>query len=196
MIFGFNTDVQVNDVTYHVQTEDRGAKNPVIDSMIYVGGKIVERVRTPYSPAATPQEEIETLVRNQHRELVESIRSGVFQPSASRAPEPPPSLTGYGLRLLNQDDIARDGQLQFEFAVWNRAEASPAAGALLDLRWMPEGEPPQKVTLQAGDEGESTACFPIPETARDISLLVCAKGSAGHEIAKYRISLKTVAGNQ
>lgn len=195
MIFGFNTDVQRNDVTYHVQTEDRGAKNPIIDSMIYVGGKIVERVRTPYSPAATPQEEVETLVRNQHRELLESIRSGAFQPSASRAPEPPPTLSGYGLRLLNRDGIARDGQLQFEFSVWNRAEAEPAAGALLDLRWMPEGEPSQKVMLQAGDDGEAIACFPVPETARDISLLVCAKGSAGHEIAKFHVGSRLVAGD-
>ena len=76
MIFGFNTDVSGKDAVYHVQTEDRGVKNPVIDSIVYVGGEIVDRVRTPYVPQETDQAEIEAMVRNQHRQLVESIRSG------------------------------------------------------------------------------------------------------------------------
>ena len=50
MIFGFNTDVTGKDAVYHVQTEDRGAKHPVIDSIIYVSGRIVDRRQTPYVP--------------------------------------------------------------------------------------------------------------------------------------------------
>src|SRR5581483_577150 len=59
MIFGFNTDVPGKDAVYHVQTEDRGAKNPVIESMIYVGGKILGRRRTPYVPSELSREKIE-----------------------------------------------------------------------------------------------------------------------------------------
>ncbi len=187
MIFGFNTDVHINDVTYHVQTEDRGGKNPVVDSMIYVGGKIVERVRKPYNPEAVTQPEIEAMVRNQHRELLESIRSGTFVASAQTASQPLPPPSGYGLRLMNPDGIAGDGQFRFEFAVWNRTRAEPAQGASLDVRWMPDGEPVREIALQSGDEGEAVACFPIPEGEREITLLVCVQGSEGREIAKFRI---------
>src|SRR3990167_6424881 len=69
MIFGFNTDVTGKDAVYHVQTEDRGVRNPVVDSIIYVGGKIVDRRRTPYVPAEATQAQIEEMVRQQHKQL-------------------------------------------------------------------------------------------------------------------------------
>jgi len=56
MIFGFNTDVTGRDGVYHVQTEDRGTKNPVVESVVYVGGKIIAKRRTSYSPAEATAE--------------------------------------------------------------------------------------------------------------------------------------------
>jgi len=41
MITGFNQDVTFKNKVYHVQTEDRGKSNPVIESLIYVGGEIL-----------------------------------------------------------------------------------------------------------------------------------------------------------
>lgn len=195
MIFGFNTDVHVNDVTYHVQTEDRGARNPVVDSVIYVGGKIVDRVRTPYSPEAATQAEIETMVRNQHRAVLESIRSGTFT-TAKPAAEPLPRPSGYGLRLENPHDIVKDGQLRFEFHLWNRVQAAPAEGASLDVRWWLDGHTPDKIMLQAGEDGSAVLCLPMPPDQRDITLLVCAKGSEGREIAKFHVRGKALASDK
>ena len=48
MITGFNTDVEYNGRIYHVQTEDRGSSNPVIESLVYAGGEVLASVRTPY----------------------------------------------------------------------------------------------------------------------------------------------------
>jgi hypothetical protein len=187
MIFGFNTDVEGHGATYHVQTEDRGAKNPIVDSMIYVGGKIVDRVRTPYDPETTSQEQIESMVRNQHRELLDSIRAGTFRP-ASQEPAtelPPPS--GFGIRLLNPENLATDGQLRFELEVWDRKHLSPAQGTMLYLRWMPEGCEIQKLNLQTGEAGTALASFEIPEPERGGWLVVCVKAQAGREFAKYRV---------
>ena len=50
MIFGFDTNVPGKSAVYHVQTEDRGVENPVIESIIYIGDRIVDQVRTPYIP--------------------------------------------------------------------------------------------------------------------------------------------------
>ena len=41
MITGFNTDVKHDGSVYHVQTEARGRDNPVLESLVYVGGTIV-----------------------------------------------------------------------------------------------------------------------------------------------------------
>ena len=40
VITGFNTDVKYRGTVYHVQTEDKGAANPLIETLIYKGGEI------------------------------------------------------------------------------------------------------------------------------------------------------------
>ncbi len=49
MITGFNTDVQFDGRVYHVQTEDRGRENPVLESLIYIAGTVIASKRTAYS---------------------------------------------------------------------------------------------------------------------------------------------------
>ena len=41
MITGFNSDVKYRGLVYHVQTEDKGAENPLIETLIYKGGEIL-----------------------------------------------------------------------------------------------------------------------------------------------------------
>ena len=39
MITGFNSDVKYRGLVYHVQTEDKGKVNPLIETLIYRGGE-------------------------------------------------------------------------------------------------------------------------------------------------------------
>lgn len=48
MITGFNTDIEFEGVTYHVQTEDKGLATPIIISLVYDRGTILASKRTPY----------------------------------------------------------------------------------------------------------------------------------------------------
>jgi hypothetical protein len=48
VITGFNTDIEHDGVTYHVQTEDKGLDSPIILSLVYVGGTILASKRSPY----------------------------------------------------------------------------------------------------------------------------------------------------
>jgi hypothetical protein len=50
MITGFNTDVKYRGVVYHVQTEDKGTTNPLIETLIYKGGEI--GATSPPSPSS------------------------------------------------------------------------------------------------------------------------------------------------
>ncbi len=90
MLTGFNTDIEYAGTTYHVQTEDRGEKNPLIESLIYVGGEILASRRTEYRnllEAGADENAIRILMERQHRAIVEAIRSGrldlLTQPAAS-----------------------------------------------------------------------------------------------------------------
>ncbi len=49
MITGHNTDVEYKGQVYHVQTEDKGLNNPIIESLIYQKGKILGSKQTPYA---------------------------------------------------------------------------------------------------------------------------------------------------
>ena len=49
VITGFNTDVKFRGLVYHVQTEDKGKVNPLIETLIYKGGEILASRRLPYS---------------------------------------------------------------------------------------------------------------------------------------------------
>jgi hypothetical protein len=79
VLTGFNTDIEYDGVTYHVQTEDRGSGNPLIESLVYVKGEILATRRTEYSnllEVGAERPSIQILMERQHRNIVEAIRSG------------------------------------------------------------------------------------------------------------------------
>lgn len=79
MLTGFNTEIESDGVVYHIQTEDRGQGNPLIESLIYVRGEILATRRTEYRnllEAGADMNAIQTLMERQHKTIVEAIRSG------------------------------------------------------------------------------------------------------------------------
>jgi hypothetical protein len=185
MIFGFNTDVPAKEGVYHVQTEDRGAKNPVIESIIYVGGKIMGRRRTPYDAVET-KERIEEMVRRQHKDLVEAIRAGTWKPSGdgAQAAQAPPK--GYLIALTNPGNVRHGEYLRFQFSVRERAHNVPAAIAL-DVRWMLGGTVVEKQSLRSQADGGAEVWLPRPAELLYGTLLVRADGPGGREVAKFHV---------
>jgi len=79
LLTGFNTDIESEGITYHVQTEDRGGSSPLIESLVYMKGEILATRRTAYRElleAGADSKAIRTLMEQQHRAIVETIRSG------------------------------------------------------------------------------------------------------------------------
>lgn len=95
MITGFNTDIRHGDRVFHVQTEDRGTGNPIVESLVYVGGQILLSKRSPYTDLVVDGKPDEKAVRQlmdlQHRRIIEAIRRGRFDPTP---PGAPPSDSG------------------------------------------------------------------------------------------------------
>ncbi len=81
MITGFNTDVKYRGVVFHVQTEDKGLDNPIIESLIYTGGEILGSRRLPYSDLLAngyDENRIKKLMEEQHQKIIEEVRQGRF----------------------------------------------------------------------------------------------------------------------
>ncbi|MFI5181853.1 MAG: hypothetical protein ACHQPI_10715, partial [Thermoanaerobaculia bacterium] len=83
MLTGFNTDIRHSERVYHVQTEDRGPANPIIESLVYVGGEILLSKKSPYTEHVHGDKVNEKAVREmmdiQHRRILEAIRRGRLQ---------------------------------------------------------------------------------------------------------------------
>ena len=86
MITGFNTDVKYKGVVYHVQTEDKGQANPLIETLIYKGGEILGSRRLPYSDLVKgPADEatITRLMEDQHKGMIMEVKRGRFEPQGA-----------------------------------------------------------------------------------------------------------------
>lgn len=95
MQFGHNTNVTVGDVRYHVQTEDRGDAQALIDTMVYLNGRVVHRRTTNYLdllPIDGAKESIlKQRVDEQHHTIEGELRAGKLKLVEPAAPVAPPA---------------------------------------------------------------------------------------------------------
>jgi hypothetical protein len=88
VITGFNTDVKFRGVVYHVQTEDKGPQNPLIETLIYKGGEILASRRLPYSDVVsdpTDEAAITKLMEDQHKGMMLEVKRGKYEPVGEKA---------------------------------------------------------------------------------------------------------------
>lgn len=79
MITGFNTDIEYNGVTYHVQTEDKGVETPLILSLVYDRGTILASKRSPYDDLLNGEfneQELAERLQKQHKLICAAIKAG------------------------------------------------------------------------------------------------------------------------
>jgi hypothetical protein len=203
MIFGYNTDVKSGDTVYHVQTEDRGEKNPVIDSVIYVKGQIMDRRRTPYDPAQTAPERLQEMVKQQHRSLVDAIRGGNYAPpgaeetaapapvaavsAAALAAAPAPAACEPAIELLNAADPESAGRLLFRVLVRQGPGGGPLAGAAVEGILQSGEGADARAQAAASDDGVAEIVFEPPQ-AGSADVLFCAAAAGLRSIVKFRLS--------
>jgi hypothetical protein len=94
VITGFNTDVKFRGLVYHVQTEDKGKVNPLIETLIYKGGEILASRRLPYAELVKDKDTeaaIARLMEEQHKAMILEVKRGQFAPAEEGRPEEPRS---------------------------------------------------------------------------------------------------------
>src|SRR3990172_11952275 len=81
MLVGYNTNITYKGVTYHVQTEDSGPKNPVIVTLLYLKGSILASKKTSYGHLiddAEFEKKVGAMMKSQHKSLIKELIAGRY----------------------------------------------------------------------------------------------------------------------
>lgn len=196
MVFGFNTDIKVGNTVYHVQTEDRGSGNPVIDTTIYTQGRVLHKRATSYKDFLNSPEFNETALRErleeQHRTIIDELRTGKLQLAAAGHAPPVTEAQNSGVlvTLLNPASWLSGGTASLRIEVKSRKTGAGLAGA--DVEVSMEGAlRPVQFTAKTDARGMAEMTFPMPRLGpAGAELVIRASAGAGLDESRYSLRPK------
>lgn len=202
MITGFNTDVDHQGRVFHVQTEDKGLANPVVESLIYSGGEILTSKKTSYADLIESngysEDEIMHRMEAQHQALIRDVFNGKFD-----GDEPKPFghsiitnrsldevvlcfLETYGavepvkLEWLEEHVFVEGMQPTVRLRLIEESSGEPIEGVPVVVELISTGGQPRELFSSATDaEGLVEARFEIPESPGDDQAILCRAEVAG-----------------
>jgi hypothetical protein len=95
VITGFNTDVEYDGVTYHVQTEDKGLRTPFILSLVYNRGTILASRRVPYDDLVKDglnERALTERLQKQHKTICAAVKKGRIDEFKRKPPPSAPTI--------------------------------------------------------------------------------------------------------
>lgn len=195
MSSGFNSDIQVGAEAFHVQTEDRGPLHPFIDTAVYHRGRVVHRRSSGYedwvvSPDFTP-EKLQHRVAEQHRAIIEELRSGALDAEIARASEQDADASGIEAELLNPGSWLSGGQIGLEIEIRRRSDRKPVPGAQVEATIESALQESHHETT-SDEHGRARIQFPLPPLGKgDLALVIHAR--AEHGTADIRFTMRSRA---
>jgi len=193
MSAGFNTDVQVRDQVFHIQTEDRGPIRPVIDSSVYQNGRVVHRRTFDYSEFSNTPDFTDDVIAQrvgvQHRAVIEDLRSGALDAEIAAANQQAIRAAGIQIELLNPQSWLAGGTVSLDVEVARRADRRAEAGAQVEA--IIEGALEEtRHTATADESGRTRIEFPLPPLGKgDLTLLILANSETGK--AEVRFTMRS-----
>jgi hypothetical protein len=198
MATGHNSNAVFSGVTYHVQTEDRLAEHPFIDTTVYSNGKVLHRRTNSYYdllPMAPEKEAIlQQRVDAQHHGVMEEIRSGALHLTPSPAPQVSAPVAAKSqspnlqLELLNPRHWLAGGKAHLEMHVKVKATQASISGARVEAH-IEGAATPAVFVAQTGPDGRATLNFPMPRLGGGEAALVLF-AAHGSEHAQLRFQLR------
>ncbi|HTT34169.1 MAG TPA: hypothetical protein VMH48_11250 [Methylomirabilota bacterium] len=194
MLFGHNTNVSVAGKIFHVQTEDRGASHALIDTAVYFRGRVLHRRTKNYSDLlpldADREHALKLRVDEQHRAVVEDLRSGRLNltvpenekpPAPKAVPAAEQTANVLRLDLLNPKTWLTGNRAFLQIAV--RDPGDKAVEAAKVIARVEGAAQPVELSSETGPFGHAQFEFDMPRLAGgDVALVIeCSKGTArGH----------------
>lgn len=200
MSSALNTDVNVGERVYHVQTEDRGPHHPLIDTTVYQHGRVLHRRAFDYTQISTvPDFNTESLasrVAEQHRAVIEDLRSGALDGEIAAAAEQAIRAAGIQVQLLNPQSWLSGGTVSLEVEVARRADQRPEPGAQVEA--VIEGALEESRHRATADEsGRTRIEFPLPPLGKgDLALLIQATAEIGKDEIRFSMRSRQKAAPQ
>jgi hypothetical protein len=210
MVFGHNTNLKLGNLTYHVQTEDRGESHALIDTTVNYRGRVLHRRTNNYFDLLPlnndRQQALKLRVDEQHRTVIEEIRSGklivAVPPPTEKLPAPqaqavaPPVEPQVGraprklvLELLNAKTWLNGRQATLQLAV-RESDGVPVPGALVKVDI--EGSANENAYFgQTGSLGQVEIAFEMPRiTSHDPALVVLAEDQGVQGLLRFSLRAK------
>ena len=199
MLFGHNSNVKAGDATFHVQTEDRGATNALIDTIVYFRGRVLHR-RTnnyfdllPLNPGR--EQALKVRLDEQHRAVLEELRTGALHLSLPQeeksAPQTPAAVQAPQvllLELINAKSWLSGKRALLQVAVRNEAHQA-VGGATVSARVDGAAEA-SEFSVQSGDFGHAQLEFDMPRLAGAEPALII-EASKGNAVGHLRFQLRS-----
>jgi hypothetical protein len=212
MLFGHNSNVSVGANTFHVQTEDRGTVSAMIDTTVYSRGRVLHRRTKSYSdllPLNPDREQaLKLRLDDQHRTVMEEIRSGVLQltvpqpsaaPSAPAVVPPPPakaaptttsSAKPIIMELMNARTWLSAGRATLQVAIRHKEGGSGIAGVRITARVEGAAERTE-FSAETRASGQALIEFSMPRlTGNDPALVIEANFSGTREQLRFQLRSK------
>ena len=188
MKLGYNTNIRLGDTLYHVQTEDRGAGHPFIDTIVYAQGRVLHRRSTTYEDLLGSAEPGEAALRErieqQHRGVIEELRAGTLTLDLAAAP------AGIEVRLLNPTSWFASGRATLQIEVCERGTRQPATDVQVEAT-LEGAADPGRFAARTDAEGRAELSFSLPSLGPEAATLVIrAAGPSGEDEIRYQVKPK------
>jgi hypothetical protein len=202
MLFGHNSNVTVNGMVIHVQTEDRGMHSAMIDTTVYYRGRVLHRRTQSYSdllPLDTDREQALRLrVDDQHATVMQELRSGALAvpapppPAPLAAPPPPPPTPAKVLSvdLLNPRTWLEGKHATLYLVVRDKHDGVVATGARVTARVHGAAEHTE-VSATTNADGHVHLQFEMPRlVAEDAALVIEAVAGGARGQLRFQLRAK------
>jgi hypothetical protein len=199
MLFGHNSNVRAGDVTYHVQTEDRGTTNALIDTTVYFRGRVLHRRTNNYFDLlplnADSEQTLKLRLDEQHRTVVEELRTGTLhlalphdeQLAGTRGT--PSTANTLLLELLNARNWLTGKRATLQVSVRNKENGLGVQHARVSARIDGAAEA-CAFTSETGSDGRAQLEFEMPRLAGAEPALVI-EASLGTATGHLRFQLRS-----
>ena len=206
MNFGFNSNVRVGEIIYHVQTEDRGPSHPFLDTVVYLAGRVIYKRSTSYQKfagGAQPNVLAQALherLSEQHQAVIAELEAGTLplhgKAAEIKLPKAVDPKSALEIQLANPDSWYSPSNmvtLQIELCATGTQQRVSDADVEVCLEYQRRRIPCAESRTDA--RGCATLEFSMPENVADGTSLVL-RATDGTRFGQLRFRLKAKSGEK
>lgn len=188
-IFGFNTDVKLGEVVYHVQSEARQA-DMLLQTLLFVKGQCVAKKTVSYAQKTTEpdfsDEAMHELLKSQHKTVIEAIQQGrVEEVLGSDRGIHDVGEEGLTLKWTNSNERPNESSLAMSFQVLDAGQA--VSGADITVSASAPGKDPAIGSTTTDAEGNATLQVSLTnEMLQDSAVMARASHRGKSATRKFR----------